>query len=76
MALQPNFIFCDNPANASNQLAKIYAEAFQDKYTSLMSAEAKEKIANAVRFLQSAPETSAAFVQACESLPDDAKANI
>ena len=73
---QPDFIFCGNPANAATQIAKVYGEAFQDKYTSLMSAEVKQKIAGAVRFLQSAPQTSAAFVQACESLPDDAKANI
>ena len=43
-------------------MAKIFGEAFQEKYTSEMKPEAKLKIANAVRFLQSAPQVSAAFV--------------
>jgi len=41
-----------------------------------MKPEAKLKIANAVRFLQSAPAVSAAFAAACEVLSADSKTNI
>lgn len=51
LASQPDFIFGANPAGAAAMMAKIYGEAFQEKYTSLMNPEAKLKIANAVRFL-------------------------
>lgn len=51
MATQPEFIFGSDASTAAQQLAKIYGECFQEKYTGDMKPEQKLKIANAVRYL-------------------------
>ena len=48
---QPALIFGADPSTAAQQLAKIYGEAFQDKYTKDMKPETKLLLANAVRYL-------------------------
>ena len=48
---QPAFVFGADPAQTAQQLAKIYGEAWQEKYTNDMKPEAKIKLANAVRYL-------------------------
>ena len=51
LAEQPQMILGTDPAQRGQQLANIYGEAFQEKYTGEMKPEAKLKLANAVRFL-------------------------
>ena len=68
-----------DPANTAQQLAKIYGEAFQDKYTKDMSAEVKMKLANAVKFLLSGAPAPVpdAFKAACENvLAAETRANV
>lgn len=79
LAEQPAFIFGADPATTAQQLAKIYGEAFQDKYTSEMKPETKLLLANAVRFLiSSAPApVPEAFKAACENvLAAETRANV
>ena len=66
-------------ATAAQQLAKIYGEAFQDKYTKEMKPDVKLGLANAVRYLLSAAPAPVpdAFKAACENvLAADAQANV
>ena len=76
---QPAFILGADPTSAAQQLAKIFGEAFQEKYTKEMKPEAKLKVANAVRYLLSgAPQpVPDAFKAACENvLAAESRANI
>lgn len=67
---QPQLILEANPSDAAQQLAKIYGEAFQDKYTGEMKPEAKIKLANAVRYLigGSPQPVQESFKAACENV--------
>ena len=68
-----------DPATGGAQLAKIYGEAFQEKYTGSMSAEAKLKLANAVRYLmtQAPAPTIESFKATCENvLAAGSRANV
>ena len=72
-------ILGSDPAATAHQLAKIYGEAFQEKYTDEMKPDAKLKLANAVRFLlTNAPQpVPNAFKAACENiLAAECQANV
>lgn len=79
LAAQPDFIFGADPASTAQQLAKIFGECFQEKYTADMKPEQKLNIANAVRYLiGGAPQPiTEAFKAACENvLAVESRANI
>lgn len=76
---QPAFIAGADPSSTAQQLAKIFGEAFQDKYTKEMKPEVKLSLANSVRYLLSGAPAPVpdAFKAACENvLAADAQANV
>jgi len=59
----PHFILGGNPAVSAQQIAKIYGEAFQEKY---ITPENKLVIAESVRYMIQAPApVGPAFQSAC-----------
>jgi len=79
LAEQPGFILGADTAATAQQLAKIFGECFQEKYTADMKPEQKLKVACAVRYLiGAAPQpVPDAFKAACENvLAADCRANI
>jgi hypothetical protein len=66
----PQYILGADPAGASGQMAKIYAEAFAEQY---FTETNKIQMANAVRYMMSsAPPIQSAFTATCTDVLSDA----
>jgi hypothetical protein len=71
----PQFVLGGNPAASTQQIAKIFGEAFQEKY---LTPENKMMIAESVRYMLQAPDpVGPGFQAACQNvLTVEHRANI